>query len=158
MANQLGISDALRGAVIAIQALVEPALMPIFAWLADWSSPIRVVAIGATFGIAANIAYATSTHVAGLFVGQILMLTVAQQLYPHGVGLASTVFMSSITLSGGLGGAIGGLGTALLGVPQIFFVPAVLTGPGAAWDSSAAHHREAPSRTPAQPLERGHGG
>ena len=61
-----------------------------------------------------------------MFVGQILMsalwaaiaglgVTVAQQLYPYGVGLASSVFMSSIMLNGGLGGAIGGLGTALLG-------------------------------------------
>ncbi len=32
-----------------------------------------MVTIGAAFGITANIAYATSTHVAGLFVGQILM-------------------------------------------------------------------------------------
>jgi MFS transporter, SET family, sugar efflux transporter len=141
MANQLGTSDAMRGAVIAIQPLVELALMPFFARLADRISPIRVVTIGAAFGIAANIAYATSTHVAGLFVGQILMsalwaaiaglgVTVAQQLYPYGVGLASSLFMSSIMLSGGLGGAIGGLGTALLGIPQIFFVSAALTGLG----------------------------
>jgi MFS transporter, SET family, sugar efflux transporter len=60
-----------------------------------------------------------------------LGVTVAQQLYPYGIGLASTVFMSSIMLSGGLGGAIGGLGTALLGVPQIFFVSAAVTALGA---------------------------
>jgi SET family sugar efflux transporter-like MFS transporter len=137
MANDLGLSDTLRGAVIAIQPLLELALMPFFALLADRITPIRVVAIGAAFGVAANIVYATSEHVLGLFVGQILMsclwaaiaglgVTVAQQLYPYGVGLASSVFMSSIMLSGGLGGAIGGLGTALFGVPHVFYVPAVL--------------------------------
>lgn len=137
MANDLRLSDTLRGAVIAIQPLLELVLMPFFAWLADRITPIRVVALGAAFGVAANIAYATSEHVLGLFVGQILMsclwaaiaglgVTVAQQLYPYGVGLASSVFMSSIMLSGGLGGAIGGLGTALLGVPHVFFVSAVL--------------------------------
>jgi SET family sugar efflux transporter-like MFS transporter len=137
MANDLGLSDTLRGAVIAIQPLLELALMPFFALLADRITPIRVVAIGAAFGVAANIAYATSEHVLGLFVGQILMsclwaalaglgVTVAQQLYPYGVGLASSVFMSSIMLSGGLGGAIGGLGTALVGVPHVFYVPAAL--------------------------------
>jgi MFS transporter, SET family, sugar efflux transporter len=137
MANQLGVSDALRGAVIAIQPLVELALMPLFARLADVITPIRVVALGAAFGVAANVAYATSEHVLGLFVGQLLMsalwaavaglgVTVAQQLYPYGVGLASSVFMSSIMVSGGLGGAIGGLGSALVGVPEIFFVSAVL--------------------------------
>jgi SET family sugar efflux transporter-like MFS transporter len=59
-----------------------------------------------------------------------LGVTVAQQLYPCGVGLASSVFMSSIMLSGGLGGAIGALSSALLGVPQIFFVSAALTALG----------------------------
>jgi SET family sugar efflux transporter-like MFS transporter len=138
MANDLGLSDALRGAVIAIQPLLELALMPLFALLADRIGPLRVVALGAAFGVAANIAYATSDHVLGLFVGQILMsalwaaiaglgVTVAQQLYPEGVGLASSVFMSSIMLSGGLGGAIGGLGTALVGVPHVFFISAALT-------------------------------
>ena len=142
MANQLGISDTLRGAVIAIQPLAELALMPLFARLADRITPIRVVTLGAVFGVAANIAYATSEHVLGLFVGQLLMsclwaaiaglgVTVAQQLYPSGVGLASSVFMSSIMLGGGLGGAIGGLGTALLGVPHVFFISAALGAVGA---------------------------
>ncbi|HEY5981797.1 MAG TPA: MFS transporter, partial [Microlunatus sp.] len=137
MANQLEVSDTLRGAVIAIQPLVELALMPLFARLADRITPIRVVALGAAFGVAANVAYATSEQVLGLFVGQILMsclwaaiaglgVTVAQQLYPYGVGLASSVFMSSIMLSGGLGGAVGGLGTALLGVPHVFYISAVM--------------------------------
>jgi SET family sugar efflux transporter-like MFS transporter len=143
MANQLGLSDTLRGAVIAIQPLLELLLMPLFARLADLITPLKVVTLGAAFGVAANVAYATSDHVVGLFVGQILMsalwaalaglgVSVAQQLYPEGVGLASTVFMSSIMLSGGLGGAIGGLGSALVGIPQIFFVSAALGALGTA--------------------------
>ena len=154
MADDLGTSDTVRGAVIAIQPLVELALMPYFAWLADRITPIRVVAIGAAFGVAANIAYATSEHVLGLFVGQLLMsalwaaiaglgVTVAQQLYPHGVGLASSVFMSSIMLSGGLGGAIGGLGTALVGVPQVFFIPAALGAVGTVGLIVLAHRHQA---------------
>lgn len=137
MANDLGLSDTLRGAVIAIQPLLELALMPLFALLADRVGALRVVTLGAAFGVAANVAYATSEHVAGLFVGQILMsalwaamaglgVSVAQQLYPYGVGLASSVFMSSIMLAGGLGGLIGGLGSALLGVPHVFYVSAAL--------------------------------
>lgn len=137
MENQLGVSDAVRGAVIAIQPLFELALMPVFARLADVITPMRVVILGGAFGVAANIAYAVSQQVVGLFVGQLLMsalwaaiaglgVSVAQQLYPSGVGLASSVFMSSIMLSGGLGGAIGGLGSAVLGVPHVFFVSAVL--------------------------------
>ncbi|MDN5762847.1 MAG: MFS transporter [Microlunatus sp.] len=143
LADQLQVSDTLRGAVIAIQPLLELALMPLFARLAEVITPIWVVTIGAAFGVAANLAYATSEQVAGLFVGQILMsglwaamaglgVTVAQQLYPTGVGLASSVFMSSVLLSAGLGGAIGGIGTALLGVPHVFYVSAVLAGLGTA--------------------------
>jgi len=142
MANQLQLSDTLRGAVIAIQPLLELILMPIFARLADAISPVRVVTLGAVFGVAANVAYATSEHVAGLFVGQLLMsatwaalaglgVTVAQQLYPYGVGLASSVFMSSIMLSGGFGGVIGALGTAAVGVPHVFWIPAALGAVGA---------------------------
>jgi SET family sugar efflux transporter-like MFS transporter len=137
MANQLGVSDAVRGAVISIQPLVEFALMPLFARLAEAFTPIRMVTVGAVFGVLANLAYATSGHVAGLFLGQLLMsalwaaiaglgIIVAQQLYPQGVGLASSVFMSSIMLAGGVGGALGGLGTALLGVPHVFYLSAVL--------------------------------
>ena len=137
MANDLGLSDTLRGSVIAIQPLLELALMPLFARLADRIGALRVVTLGAAFGVAANLAYATSEHVAGLFLGQILMsalwaafaglgVSVAQQLYPYGVGLASSVFMSSIMLAGGLGGLVGGLGSALLGVPHVFYVSALL--------------------------------
>lgn len=156
MADDLGTSDTVRGAVIAIQPLVELALMPYFAWLADRVTPIRVVAIGAAFGVAANIAYATSEHVLGLFVGQILMsalwaaiaglgVTVAQQLYPYGVGLASSVFMSSIMLSGGLGGLIGGLGSALVGIPQVFFISALLGALGTVGLIVLAHRHPASS-------------
>ncbi len=141
MDKQLHVSDTVRGSVIAIQPLLEFILMPLFARLADRITPIRMVMIGAAFGTAANLAFATSGHVAGLFLGQILMsglwaamaglgVSVAQQLYPQGVGLASSVFMSSILLAGGLGGAIGGLGTAALGLPHVFFLPAGLSALG----------------------------
>jgi MFS transporter, SET family, sugar efflux transporter len=143
MANQLDVSDTVRGAVIAVQPLAEFMLMPVFARLADRFTPIRMVTVGAVFGVAANLAYGLSGHVVGLFVGQLLMsalwaalaglgVSVAQQLYPEGVGLASTVFMSSIMFAGGLGGALGGLGTALLGVPHVFFLSAAVSSLGVA--------------------------
>lgn len=142
MEKDLGVSDTVRGSVIAVQPLLELLLMPVFARLADKITPIRMVTIGAVLGTAANLAYATSGHVGGLFLGQILMsglwaamaglgVSVAQQLYPQGVGFASSVFMSSILLAGGIGGAIGGLGTAALGLPHVFFLPAGLSALGA---------------------------
>lgn len=135
MANELHVSDTVRGAVIAVQPLLEFALMPVFAWLAQRTSAIRVLSLGGVFGVLANIAYATSHGVLGLFAGQLLMsglwaalaglgVTVAQQLHPQGIGMASSVFMGAIGFAGGLGGALGGVGTALFGLPHVFFVPA----------------------------------
>lgn len=143
MEKDLGVSDTVRGSVIAIQPLLEFALMPLFARLADRFTPIRMVTVGALLGTLANLAFATSGHVGGLFLGQILMsglwaamaglgVSVAQQLYPQGVGFASSVFMSSIALAGGIGGALGGLGTAALGLPHVFFLPAGLSVIGVA--------------------------
>lgn len=141
MADQLHVSDTVRGSVIAIQPFLELILMGPFARLAQRLSAARMVTLGALFGVGAHLAYATSTGVAGLYLGQTLMsclwaaiaglgVTVAQQLYPQGIGLASSVFMSSIALAGGLGGAIGGLGTAWLGLPHVFFLPAALSSVG----------------------------
>ena len=89
-------------------------------------------------GLAGNLAYATSTSVGTLFLGQALTaglwacvgalgVSIAQQLYPEGVGTASGVFLSAIPVSSAIGGAIGGLGVAAIGLPHVFFVPAALT-------------------------------
>jgi MFS transporter, SET family, sugar efflux transporter len=138
MADQLRISDAERGAVIAIQPLLEFLLMPITARLADRYGPMKVMTVGAAMAVGANLAYATSGSVVGLFVGQALTaglwacigalgVSIAQRLHPEGVATASGVFLSSIPLSAAIGGAIGGIGVAAIGLPQVFFVPAVLT-------------------------------
>lgn len=137
MANQLHVSDSVRGAVIAIQPFLEILLMPLFARLADRTSPMRVLTIAALFGIGAHLTYALSTNVDGLLLGQILMsalwaaiaglgITVAHQLHPHKIGLASSMYTSSLPLSGAIGGALGALGVSWLGVPHLFFIPAVL--------------------------------
>ena len=48
----------------------------------------------------------------------------AQRLLPHAVATASAIFMSSTALSSALGGVAGGLGVAVLGLPQVFLIPA----------------------------------
>jgi SET family sugar efflux transporter-like MFS transporter len=135
--HTLHASDAVRGAVIAIQPLFELLLMPVFAWAADRVGAARLVAVGMGFGVLANVGYALSTSVLELFGAQVLMagmwaaiaglgVTVAQALYPQGVGLASTAFFSSIVFSSALGGLIGTAGVVLLGVPRLFLLPAGL--------------------------------
>ena len=138
MADQLGISDRLRGTVIAVQPLLEFALMPLAAWLADRFGGMRVLAGGTLFGVGAYLTYASSSTVAGLFAGQLLTavlwaalaavgVSVAQNLYPQGVGTASSLFMSAMAVGAAAGGALGGFGAARFGLPEVFYLPAGLT-------------------------------
>lgn len=138
MADELRVPDEVRGAVIAVQPLLELALMPFFARAADRFGGLRVLGVGTALGVGANLAYATSSTVTGLFVGQLLTaglwaalgalgVTIAQHLYPEAVATASGLFMSSITLGAAAGGLIGALGVAQLGLPGVFYVPAVLS-------------------------------
>ncbi len=93
---------------------------------------------GAALGLAGNLAYATAGSVGALFLGQALTaglwacvgalgVSIAQSLYPEGVGTASGIFLSAIPVSSAIGGAIGGLGVAAIGLPHVFFIPATLT-------------------------------
>ncbi|MDX3006207.1 MFS transporter [Kribbella solani] len=138
MAEQLQVSDSVRGAVIGIQPLLELMLLPVVARLADRFGAMRAMTVGAVLGLSGNVAYALSTSVAGLFLGQALTaglwacvgalgVTIAQRLYPQGVGTASAVFLSAIPVGSAIGGAIGGLGVAAIGLPHVFFIPAGLT-------------------------------
>lgn len=141
MADDLHVSDTIRGTVIAIQPLLEFALMPLAAWWADRIGPLAVLAAAAALAASAHVAYATSTGVTALFVGQALNagawaaiaglgVTVAQRLYPEGVGLASGVFLSALTTGAALGGVVGSLGVSSLGLPHVFFIPAALAALG----------------------------
>lgn len=138
MAEELAVPDAVRGAVIAVQPLLEVALMPFFARAADRYGALSVFVVGTVLGTAANLAFAVSSTVTGLFVGQVLMaglwaalgalgVTIAQHLYPEAVGTASGLFMSAITVSAAVGGLIGALGVSRLGLPEVFYLPAGLS-------------------------------
>ena len=53
-------------------------------------------------------------------------ITVAQDLYPSGIGMASSLYFSAIRFAGAIGGIAGGLGVGWFGVPGVFLVPALL--------------------------------
>jgi MFS transporter, SET family, sugar efflux transporter len=137
MADDLGVSSAVRGAVIGMQPLSELAFMPVFALLADKTSPMKVLALGGVFGAGAYVSFALSTSVALLVLGQLLTaclwatlaalgVNVAQQLFPQGIGRASSLFMSATMVSGAVGGVVGGLTVARLGLPGVFWIPMLL--------------------------------
>jgi len=138
MNTQLHFSAGLSGAVIGIQPLVEIILMPLAVIVARRSGMMPLMVLGAAFGVAANICFATSGTAAGLFAGQILMgavwgvfatlgIIVAQRLLPTAVATASAIFMSSTALSSALGGTAGGIGAGMIGLPLVFLTPAVLS-------------------------------
>jgi MFS transporter, SET family, sugar efflux transporter len=71
-----------------------------------------------------------------MFAGQILMggvwgvfaalgIIVAQRLLPQAVATASAVFISSAAIASALGGLTGSLGVSVLGLPHVFFAPAL---------------------------------
>lgn len=135
MEDQLHIEPAVRGAVIGIQPFVELCIMPFSVVLGRRIGIIWLMCIAAALGVIANVLFATSGSVFGMFAAQILMggvwgvfmvlgILVAQRLVPNAVATASAIFLSSSALSSALGGVAGGLGVATLGLPSVFFIPA----------------------------------
>ena len=136
MEEQLKLSPAVRGAVIGIQPLIELFIMPFSVGLGLKIGNMKLMSMAAALGVAANLCFACWPSAAGMFAGQILMggvwgvfmvlgIIVAQRLLPDAVATASAIFMSSTALASALGGIAGGLGVAELGLPSVFFLPAL---------------------------------
>lgn len=135
MADQLQLPAALSGAVIAVQPLIEFIIMPFSVLLARRFGYLPVMVVAALCGVAANLCFAFTDGLVGLFLGQGLMgavwgifaalgIIVAQKLLPSAVATASAIFMSAVPLGSAVGGLGGGLGVTLLGLPLVFLVPA----------------------------------
>src|ERR1700722_7909089 len=136
MEEKLKLSPAVRGAVIGIQPFIELLIMPFSIGLGRKFGTVWLMSIAAAMGVVANLCFALLPSAAGMFAGQILMggvwgvfmvlgIIVAQRLLPDAVATASAIFMSSTALASALGGLMGGFGVALLGLPHVFFIPAV---------------------------------
>jgi SET family sugar efflux transporter-like MFS transporter len=137
MEEQLRLPPAVRGAVIGIQPLIELLIMPFSVALGRRFGPIQLMSVAAALCVAANLCFAAWPSAAGMFAGQVLMggvwgifavlgILVAQRLLPNAVATASAIFMSSSALSTALGGVAGGVGVAVLGLPNVFLIPAAL--------------------------------
>jgi SET family sugar efflux transporter-like MFS transporter len=143
MELQLGTPDWLRGVVISMQSVGMLIFIPIMGVLADRFGAQRLVAVNVLLGVGANLGFALAGNELVLIVATLLNaamwatlggigITVAQDLYPTGIGLASTLYFSAIRFSGAIGGIAGGLGVGWFGVPGVFGVPAALCGLAAA--------------------------
>ena len=139
MHGDLELPAVVSGAVIGIQPLIELLLMPVAVFVARRIGIMRLMILGAAFGVAANLCFALTGSVVGMFAGQAFMggvwgifaglgIIVAQRLLPSAVATASAVFMSSTAIASALGGLTGGLGVGFLGLPHVFLLPAVYAG------------------------------
>lgn len=137
MNQDLHLPAALSGAIIGIQPLVELILMPVAAIVARRVGLLPLMVVGALFGVAANILFATTGTALGLFAGQLLMggvwgvfaalgIIVAQRLLPTAIATASAIFLRAPALSSAIGGLAGGVGAGTLGLPLVFVIPAGL--------------------------------
>ncbi|WP_143740761.1 MFS transporter [Microbacterium sp. SZ1] len=146
MDRGLHVDAAVRGAIIGLQPLIELPLMLLAARLADRFGVTRVLMVGAAMAVGAHVSYASAAgiepHIAPLIVGQLLMagviatfgvlgITVAQRLLPDRVGTASSVFLSAYAINAALGGFVGSVGAAWLGMPHLFWIPAGIAALGA---------------------------
>jgi SET family sugar efflux transporter-like MFS transporter len=136
MRDDMHLPTAVSGAVIGIQPLIELLLMPVAVVAARRIGMMRLMILGAAFGVGANLCFALTGDVAGMFAGQILMggvwgvfaalgIIAAQRLLPHAIATATAVFVSSTAIASALGGLTGSLGVSVLGLPHVFFAPAL---------------------------------
>jgi len=136
MRDDMHLPTAVSGAVIGIQPLIELILMPVAVVVARRIGMMHLMILGAAFGIGANLCFALTGDAAGMFAGQVLMggvwgvfaalgIIVAQRLLSRAVATASAVFMSSTAIASALGGLTGSLGVSVLGLPHVFFAPAL---------------------------------
>lgn len=136
MHDDLRLPAVISGSVIGIQPLIELILMPVAIVVARRIGIMRLMILGAAFGVGANLCFALTGTAVGLFAGQILMggvwgvfaglgIIVAQRLLPGAIATASAIFMSSTAVASALGGLTGGIGVSFLGLPLVFLLPAV---------------------------------
>ena len=94
MHDDLHLPTAVSGAVIGIQPLIELILMPVAVVAARRIGMMRLMVLGAAFGVGANLCFALTGDAVGMFAGQILMggvwgvfaalgIIVAQRLLPQ---------------------------------------------------------------------------
>jgi SET family sugar efflux transporter-like MFS transporter len=137
MELQLGTPDWLRGVVISAQSVGMLVFIPIMGALADRFGAHRLVVVNVLLGVGANLGFMVAGNEAMLIAATVLNsamwatlggigITVAQDMYPNGIGMASSLYFSAVRFSGAIGGVAGGLGVGWFGVPGVFLVPALL--------------------------------
>jgi MFS transporter, SET family, sugar efflux transporter len=111
--------------------------IPIMGVLADRFGAHRLVVVNVLLGAGAYLGFVAADSELVLIAATVLhsmmwatlgaiAITVAQDLYPTGIGTASSLYFSAIRFSAAVGGIAGALGVGWFGVPGVFLVPALL--------------------------------
>lgn len=135
--SHLGGSLANVGFLIAVCPLIELVAMPVAGALAERIGLGRLIAGGLAIGTIEYVCIALSNSLWQLYVTQAmdacvvavvlgLGMTYAQRLSPTRPGAASSLFFSASNLSNIVGGVVGSAAVPLLGIPHVFFLPALL--------------------------------
>ena len=129
MELQLGTPDWLRGVVISVQSVGMLVFIPIMGVLADRFGAHRLVVVNVLLGVGANLGFMAADSELTLIAATVLNaamwatlggigITVAQDLYPSGIGMASSLYFSAIRFAGAIGGIAGALGRRLVRCPR----------------------------------------
>ncbi|MET1029985.1 MFS transporter [Domibacillus tundrae] len=135
--DHLQISLFQFGLLMSIAPFTELFIMPLSGILADKFGVHKVLFTGFLLGAIGFFLFANSTHLWQVVLGQImnacfistifgLAVTYAHQLSPNNIGLASSVFFSAESAAFVLGSLMGSYGVHSIGLPFMFFIPAVL--------------------------------
>jgi SET family sugar efflux transporter-like MFS transporter len=137
MELQLHTPDWLRGVVISAQSVGMLVFIPVMGALADRFGAHWLVVVNVLLGVGANLGFMVGGNELVLIGATLLNaamwatlggigITVAQDFYPDGIGMASSLYFSAIRFSAAVGGLAGAVGVGWLGVPGVFGVPAGL--------------------------------
>jgi SET family sugar efflux transporter-like MFS transporter len=136
--DRLGVPLWFFGVLVSVAPVVELAAMPAAGALADRFGLRRVLAGGLLFGAGGFAAFATSSSIVGLLIGQFcnacfiavllgLGVSFAQRLHPGGAGFAASVFFAAQSLTIASAGLLGAaLADRPSGLPDLFFTALML--------------------------------
>ena len=135
--EHLGQSTFVFGVLAGSAAAIEVGVFPLMGALADRFGIRRVIAAALAFGVVAYAILASSTQMWQVWVFYELQLVLfvatsglglsyVQGLAPGRAGMASATFFSAQTAAKPASGLVGFVAIGTLGLPGIFWVPAVL--------------------------------
>nr|WP_281269153.1 MFS transporter [Bacillus taeanensis] len=136
--DELKINMMTFSLMMSAAPLTEIFVMPAVGAFADRFGIHKILLGGFLIGGLGFLLFSTSDHPWLLFLGQMmnacfiaiifgLGVTYAQQLSPHNIGLASSIFFSAQSFSFIAGSFIGSYGVHLMGLPLLFLIPSILS-------------------------------